>query len=595
MGTIIMNIEALNTNHTDDQLQDDSIISKKNILYKIDQRKSKILSSFGDRDNFSQDNIVNDVSDYFESKLGIKKMNIENEILSAKIYKIKGNDVIVDMGLKNYGKIDKDELRIGMHALNVFVGDTIGVVAQSIDAKHGAYIKASWEKAKRVELWDKFLECMNNKTIVQGAIINETRGGYIINIHGVKCFLPGSHVAYKPPEKSEINELKLNEQSFMVLSMERDEKKDNIVVSRREVLNLDKMKIKDIAIERIKVGDVVIGIVKSITPYGAFVNIQIPATKENQEEICVDGLLHINDMSWSKITHPSEMFSLGDEVKVMITALVPAERKISLSVKALQDSPWKGLSQTLAIGTCVTGVITNTMDYGYFVKIADCVEGLVHVSEVSWSKKNANLTVGQEVKVMVLEIDEEKARISLSIKRCFDNPWKKFAEKNKIGDIIEVAIKKVVDFGVFVDLDSDIEGLIHVSDVSWNGNEVTNCMNSYRVSSKISVKILSIDTEKGRVALGVKQLQNDHLEEFLKTVNIGDIINNCVVVGALNDKVEVEITQAQTNFTITSENLPCNFSEIRQTKFCKHTRIDCKVIDLDAANRKISLQVALSE
>lgn len=555
-----------------------------NSLKRIDHRKAKVLFSLGDNgaeNFFDQDQ---DSVEYFSSKLGIKKESINNKILSATIYKIKGNDVIVDMNLKNYGKLAKDELRIGLKNLDVKIGDKIPVLAESIDAKHGPYIKASWEKAKRLELWDEFEKFKQEKTIVMGSIQSETRGGYVANIMGVKCFIPGSHIDFRPPEKKVLDELKAQEQQFIVLSMERDENKNNIVVSRREVLNLERMKIKDVAIDKIKIGDVLDGVVKNIAPYGCFINLKVPG----MENIAVDGLLHINDISWSKIAHPSECLSLGSEVKIKVINLFPEERKISLGIKQLTDSPWKGLSERLIVGTKTKGVVKNTADYGYFVEIQEGIEGLVHVSEISWSKKANNLNIGQEVDVVILTVDEEKARISLSIKRCFENPWEKFAEKNKINDVISVEIKKIVDFGIFVDLGMDIEGLIHISDLAWNTEDAQKALAKFKVGSQVEAKILSIDTQKGRVALGVKQLEKDYLYEFLTKAQVGQAME-CVIVSNWNDKMEVEVAEAKSNVHIEGDNLPTDFAEEKQNKYAKDAKINCKIVSINPEKRELIL------
>jgi small subunit ribosomal protein S1 len=549
-------------------------------LKKIDHTKSKILFSIGDDNQIPQ---LDDLEDFFHSKLDVTTSRIDSIVLDAKVCRIEAGNIIVDMNLKNYGKLSKDEMRIGLKPVDVNVGDVIQVVAESIDAKGYQYIRVSWEKARRLTLWSTFEEYKNNKTVVYGAILGETRGGYTANIQGVKVFIPGSHLDFRPPERGMLDGLKEAEQPFIILSMERDDKKDNIVVSRREVLNGERMKVKDVAIAQIKIGDVLKGIVKSIAPYGCFVNLKIPGMESN-----VDGLLHINDISWSKITHPSEMIQIGDEIEVLVINLIPEERKISLGMKQLQANPWKDLIAKLKVGDKIRGVIKNTTDYGVFVEIENGIEGLVHVSEISWNKKGSHLSVGQETDAVILAIDEEKTRISLSIKQCTENPWEKFAQAHKPGSVIPVFVRKITDFGIFADLGNDIEGLIHISDVSWE-NDAQRIMSRIKVGSDINVKILSIDAEKGRVVLGLKQLIKDYFEEFLARVKEGDTIKNCIIFGSWNEKLEIEIPETRSIVTIDIENLPSNYNEERQGLCAKGNTIDSRILSVDRENRKIIL------
>ena len=554
----------------------------KQTFKKINQDRTKFLSSIGDDGTIPE---CAELTVFFDSKLNVATTKIKNLILDAKICRIEAGNVIVDMNLKNFGRLSKDELRIGLNPLDIIIGDTIKVVADSIDARNGQYIKVSWEKARRLSLWSQFEEYKNNKTVLYGAILSDTRGGYIANIQGVKVFIPGSHLDFKLLEKYALEDLKKQEQPFIILSMERDEKakKDNIVVSRREVLNQERMKVKDAAINQIKIGNILKGVIKSIAPYGCFVNLQIPGIETN-----VDGLLHINDISWSKIGHPSELVSIGDEVEVIVINLIPEERKISLGMKQLKASPWKGLTERLKVGSKVKGVINNTTDYGCFVEIEDGIEGLVHVSEMSWSKKNPNLSVGQEVEVVILAIDEEKTRISLSIKQCFDNPWKKFSEINKIGTIIPVTVKKIVDFGVFVDLGNDVEGLIHISDISWN-NDTQKILATMKIGSSVNAKILSIDIDKGRIALGLKQLIRDYYEEFLTKITVSSAIKGCIIVGSWNDKLEIEIPEARTIVSLDINTLAPQYKSDKQNLCAKGQNIDCKVADINKENRKLTV------
>lgn len=549
-------------------------------LKKIDHTKSKILSSIGDDSDIPE---CNDLESFFHSKLDVTTSRIDSIVLDAKICRIEAGNIIVDMNLKNYGRLPKDELRIGLKPVNVSVGDTIQVVAESIDAKGYQYIRVSWEKARRLTLWETFEEYKNKKTVIYGAILGETRGGYTANIQGVKVFIPGSHLDFRPPERNTLEGLKETEQPFIILSMERDEKKDNIVVSRREVLNGERMKIKDVAISQIKIGDVLKGIVKSIAPYGCFVNLKIPGMESN-----VDGLLHINDISWSKITHPSEMIQIGDEIEVVVINLIPEERKISLGMKQLQANPWKDLISKLKVGDKIRGLIKNTTDYGVFVEIENGIEGLVHVSEISWNKKGSHFSVGQETDAIILAIDEEKTRISLSIKQCTENPWEKFAKIHKPGSIISVFVRKITDFGIFADLGNDIEGLIHISDVSWE-NDAQKIISRIKVGSDINVKVLSVDPEKGRVALGLKQLIRDYFEEFLAKAKVGDIVKNCIIFGSWNEKLEIEIPEARSIVTLDIDHLPMNYQEEKQGLYAKGNTMDCRVLSIDKENRKIVL------
>ena len=582
-----LDLETGNINNIEEEIE----IEKNSYLKKIDQKRSKILFSLGDtfqgEDFFDDED--QDVIDYFSEKVAVKETDIVNKILISTVYKIKGNDVIVDMGLKNYGKLNKEELRIGLNNISVKVGDKLPVIAESVDARFNPYIKASWEKAKRLEIWDQLEELRKNKTVIYGSLQSETRGGYIANIMGVKAFVPGSHVDFRPPEKEVLEQMKLEEQPFLIVSMERDDKKNNIVVSRREVLNLERMKIKDSAIEKIKVGDIVSGVVKNIAPYGCFINLKIPG----MEEIPVDGLLHINDISWSKISHPSEILSIGSEIKVMIIGLSNEDRKISLGIKQLTESPWKGLAERLVVGSKIKGVVKNATDYGYFVDIEGGIEGLVHISEVSWSKKNLGLSIGQEVTVMILFVDEEKSRISLSIKQCLDNPWKKFAEKNNINDVIKAKVKKIVDFGLFIDLGYDIEGLVHISDLSWDLEEAQKVLARIKIEDELQMKILGIDVNKGRVALGIKQLEKDLFQDFINSKKLGDTIQ-CKINGIWNEKIEILIPEASSTLIVEGQdNLPSDFEEEKGKKYAKDNEIILKIVEIDQSIRKIILSAKI--
>jgi small subunit ribosomal protein S1 len=582
-----LDLETGNINNIEEEIE----IEKNSYLKKIDQKRSKILFSLGDtfqgEDFFDDED--QDVIDYFSEKVAVKETDIVNKILISTVYKIKGNDVIVDMGLKNYGKLNKEELRIGLNNISVKVGDKLPVIAESVDARFNPYIKASWEKAKRLEIWDQLEELRKNKTVIYGSLQSETRGGYIANIMGVKAFVPGSHVDFRPPEKEVLEQMKLEEQPFLIVSMERDDKKNNIVVSRREVLNLERMKIKDSAIEKIKVGDIVSGVVKNIAPYGCFINLKIPG----MEEIPVDGLLHINDISWSKISHPSEILSIGSEIKVMIIGLSNEDRKISLGIKQLTESPWKGLADRLVVGSKIKGVVKNATDYGYFVDIEGGIEGLVHISEVSWSKKNLGLSIGQEVTVMILFVDEEKSRISLSIKQCLDNPWKKFAEKNNINDVIKAKVKKIVDFGLFIDLGYDIEGLVHISDLSWDLEEAQKVLARIKIEDELQMKILGIDVNKGRVALGIKQLEKDLFQDFINSKKLGDTIQ-CKINGIWNEKIEILIPEASSTLIVEGQdNLPSDFEEEKGKKYAKDNEIILKIVEIDQSIRKIILSAKI--
>jgi len=553
-------------------------------LKKIDHTKSKVLYSLCD--NSMEDFIDNEdeFSAYFSEKISLKNNNITNKILTAVVYKIKGNDVIVDVGLKNYGKLNKDELKVGINTINIKVGDKIPVVADSIDARISPYIKTSWEKAKRIELWDYLEECKKNKTVIYGAIQSETRGGYIANVMGVKAFIPGSHVDFRPPEKEVLDKMKMQEEPFIIISMEKSDQKSNIVISRREVLNLERIKIKDSAIEKIKIGDVLTGVIKNIAPYGCFVNLFIPG----MENIPVDGLLHINDISWLKISHPSEVLSVGSEIQVVVIGLSPEDRKISLGIKQLTESPWKGLSEKLVVGSKVKGVVKSAAEYGYFIDLENGVEGLVHTSEISWSKKSPNLSIGQEVEVMILVVDEEKARISLSIKQCLENPLKKFSEKHKINDIVKGKIKKIMDFGFFIDLDIDIEGLVHISDFSWSQEECQKMLSRFKIDDEISVKILSMDIGKNRVYLGIKQIENDKFYDFISQKKLDDIIK-CKVNNNWNDKIEILIPEVGSTFIIEGELLSVDFELEKDKKYLKDSEIDTKIIEIDPDLRKFLL------
>ncbi len=435
-----------------------------------------------------------------------------NSILEGQIVRIRNNAVIVNVGLKSEGIIPIEQFYNSEGKLEVAEGDMVEVFLDAIENGHGE-THLSREKAKRIRVWKELEKAHAESSIVKGVITGKVKGGFIVDLEGLSAFLPGSLVDMRPIH--DIAYLEGKELEFKVIKL--DQRRSNVVVSRRSVMELEYTAERQELIKRLKKGVVVSGIVKNLTDYGAFLDLG-----------GVDGLLHITDMSWRRVQHPSEVVSVGDKIDVMVLEYDEEKTRVSLGLKQLDSDPWLDVEKRYPIGVRVRGRVTNITDYGCFVEIEDGIEGLVHVSEMDWRNKNVHpekiTSMGDELEVMVLGIDNERRRMSLGIKQCRPNPWEEFSGRHKKGDKITGKVKSVTDFGIFVGIEEyGIDGLVHVSDLSWEESNAEK-LQSYKKGVEITAVILAIDIERGRIALGIKQLESKPICEYLDKHYKGTVV-----------------------------------------------------------------------
>ena len=421
----------------------------------------------------------------------------EGQVVSGTIIQREGDEFVIDVGLKSEGRLDVREFHDSEGNLTVTVGDRVDVFVERTEDQNGQAV-LSREKAKREEAWLKLEKAFNDQDTVHGRIMGKVKGGYTVDISSLAAFLPGSQVDVRPVH--DIARLQEEEQPFDILKM--DGRRGNIVVSRRAVIEKQRESARSALLETLHEGMILDGIVKNITDYGAFVDLG-----------GLDGLLHITDMSWKRVKHPSSVVAVGDTVGVQVIKFNAETQRISLGMKQLLTDPWEGIGAKYPPGTRFRGVVTNITDYGAFVELESGVEGLAHVSELAWTKKNLHpskvLEVGLEVDVMVLDVDADRRRISLGLKQCLENPWVAFAEKHPVGVTVTGEIKNITEFGLFVGLEGDIDGLVHLSDVTWDNNAGDDVLKEFQRGQEVEAIVLSLDPEKERISLGLKQASPD--------------------------------------------------------------------------------------
>ena len=510
-----------------------------------------------------------------EESFTLQEMN-PGEVITAEVVAIDQNFVTVNAGLKSESLIDVAEFKNAQGEIEVKVGDFVTVTIESVENGFGE-TKLSREKAKRAADWIALEEAMENGDILSGVINGKVKGGLTVMINSIRAFLPGSLVDVRPVKDTSHFEGK--EIEFKVIKL--DKKRNNVVVSRRAVLEATLGEERKALLENLQEGSIIKGIVKNITDYGAFVDLG-----------GIDGLLHITDLAWRRVKHPSEVLEVGQEVEAKVLKFDQDKQRVSLGMKQLGEDPWSGLTRRYPQGTRLFGKVSNLTDYGAFVEIEQGIEGLVHVSEMDWTNKNVHpskvVQLGDEVEVMILEIDEDRRRISLGMKQCQANPWEEFAANHNKGDKISGAVKSITAFGVFVGLPGGIDGLVHLSDLSWTeaGEEAVR---KYKKGEEVEAVVLAIDVDKERISLGIKQLEGDPFGNFISVNDKGSLVKGSVksvdakgAVVALSDEVEGYLPASE---------FAADRVEDLTTKLKEGDEVEAVIVTVDRKNRSIRLSV----
>ena len=515
----------------------------------------------------------------FEESLTRQDMRA-GEVISAEVVRVDHNFVVVNAGLKSEAYIPLEEFLNDAGEVEVQAGDFVSVAIDALENGYGDTI-LSRDKAKRLASWLSLEKALDNNELVTGTITGKVKGGMTVMVNGIRAFLPGSLVDTRPVKDTTPYEGKTLE--FRVIKLDR--KRNNVVLSRRAVIEATQGEERAKLLETLKEGAIVNGVVKNITDYGAFVDLG-----------GIDGLLHITDIAWRRVRHPSEVLSVGQEVTAKILKFDQEKNRVSLGIKQLGDDPWEGISRRYPSGTRLFGKVTNITDYGAFVEVESGIEGLVHVSEMDWTNKNVApskvVQLGDEVEVMVLEIDEDRRRISLGMKQCKPNPWDDFSRNFKKGDKIQGAIKSITDFGVFIGLPGGIDGLVHLSDLSWSeaGEEAVR---KYKKGDEVEAVVLGIDVEKERISLGIKQLEADPFAEP------GDLKRGAVVTTEVTEVKEsgIDVKIVGTEFTafIKRNELARDRSEQRPERFAVGQKVDARVTQFDKKARKVGVSIKALE
>jgi len=524
-----------------------------------------------------------DFAAMLDSSMGASNV-LEGNVMKGVVVAVEHDFVIVDVGLKTEGRIPLKEFAMPGIPAELKVGDTVEVFLDRIENAQGEAV-LSREKARREESWVKLEVAANANQRVTGVIFGRVKGGFTVDLDGATAFLPGSQVDVRPIR--DVGPLMNQPQPFQILKMDR--KRGNIVVSRRAVLEEARAEQRNEIVSGLKEGQVIDGIVKNITDYGAFVDLG-----------GVDGLLHVTDMAWRRVNHPSEILKIGETVKVQIVKINQDTQRISLGMKQLESDPWEGAVAKYPIGANYKGRVTNITDYGAFVELEPGVEGLVHVSEMSWVKKNVHpgkiVSTSQEVEVKVLEVDTSKRRISLGLKQTQDNPWSQFIETHPVGSEVEGDVKNITEFGLFIGLDNDIDGMVHLSDIDWK-TPGEQAIQNFKKGDHVRAQVLDVDVEKERISLGIKQLGGDPLSAVTNSTGERGIRKNDTVtveVTAVNDG-GLEVSVGEMTSFIRRADLSRDRSEQRPERFAVGDKVDARVTAFDKAKGQISLSIKARE
>lgn len=505
---------------------------------------------------------------------------LEGTVLKGLVIAVENDFAVVDVGLKSEGRVPLREFSANGEDGEIKTGDTVEVFLERMEGKHGEAV-LSREKARREEAWSKLEKAFEDAERVTGHIFGRVKGGFTVDLQGAVAFLPGSQVDIRPVR--DVTPLMGTPQPFQILKMDRS--RGNIVVSRRAVLEESRAEQRNELIKNLREGQVLKGVVKNITDYGAFIDLG-----------GVDGLLHVTDIAWRRINHPSEALQVGETIEVQVIRFNPETQRISLGMKQLEADPWDGVEAKFPVNTKLKGRVTNITDYGAFVELEPGIEGLVHVSEMSWTKKNIHpgkiVSTSQEVEVMVLDVDAQKRRISLGLKQCIGNPWEDFYASFPPGTEVEGEVRNITEFGLFVGLPGEIDGMVHLSDLDWSrsGEEA---IADYKKGDTVKAKILDVDTDKERISLGIKQLSDDPFANSVSELKKGSVVT-CTVTNVVDGGIEVAVGDGMHGF-IRRSDLSSDRSEQRPDRFATGEKVDAKVTSIDRSNRKLNLSIKARE
>ena len=508
---------------------------------------------------------------------------MEGAVIKGTVVAIEKDLAVIDVGLKTEGRVPLKEFTVPGREPSLKVGDVVEVYLERVENALGEAV-LSREKARREESWVKLEESFNKNEKVTGVIFNQVKGGFTVDLDGAVAFLPRSQVDIRPVR--DVSPLMHTPQPFQILKM--DKRRGNIVVSRRTVLEETRAEQRSELVQSLEEGQIIDGVVKNITDYGAFVDLG-----------GIDGLLHVTDIAWRRINHPSEVLSIGQTVKVQIIRVNHETHRISLGMKQLEADPWQGIEAKYPVNVKFKGRVTNITDYGAFVELEPGIEGLIHVSEMSWTKKNVHpgkiVSTSQEVEVMILEVDPVKRRISLGLKQTLANPWDTFAEKYPQGTIVEGEVKNKTEFGLFIGLDGDVDGMVHLSDLDWNmpGEQA---IETYNRGDVVKAQVLDVDVEKERISLGIKQVGGDPFADAAASGEIrkGAVVT-CEIIDVKDAGIDVKIADTDLTAFIRRSDLSRDRSEQRPERFAKGEKVDARVTNFDKKSRKVSVSIKALE